>query len=218
MADPTGAEASFSHYFTDPGDHRLPRKPRPVAVVVDGRRLELTSDTGVFSHGALDEGTDLLIRRGARPPDGATALADVGCGWGPIAVALALRAPAATVWALDTNSRATALCEANAAACEVGNVTAQTVDAEPPLGGLDPAVTFDAIWSNPPVRIGKPALHALLRATLARLRPGGTAHLVVHKHLGSDSLQRWLDAEGFPTERRLSRGGYRLLDVGPVGP
>jgi 16S rRNA (guanine1207-N2)-methyltransferase len=79
-------------------------------------------------------------------------------------------------------------------------------------------VTFDAIWSNPPVRIGKRALHELLSASLARLRPGGTAHLVVHKHLGSDSLQRWLIDQGHPTVRRLSRHGFRLLDVGPIQP
>jgi len=217
MADPTGAEGSFSHYFTDPGDDR-PRRPRPVTVVVDGTPYELTSGAGVFSHGALDEGTALLIDRGATPAAHATSVADLGCGWGAIAVALASRVPTATVWALDTNPRAVALCAANAAACGLDNVTAVTVAADPSLGGLDPAVTFDAVWSNPPVRIGKSALHGLLTAALARLRPGGSAHLVVHKHLGSDSLQRWLEAQGHPTVRRLSRGGYRLLDVGPVGP
>jgi len=217
MADPTGAEGSFSHYFTDPGDDR-PRRPRPVDVVVDGRRYSLTSESGVFSHGALDEGTALLIARGAVPDPSATSVADLGCGWGAIAVALAKRAPQASVWALETNARAVALCATNAAACGLDNLRAQLVDADPPLGGLDPSVTFDALWSNPPVRIGKPALHGLLTAALARLRPGGSAHLVVHKHLGSDSLQRWLEAQGHPTTRRLSRGGYRLLDVGPLGP
>lgn len=217
MADPTGAEASFSHYFTDPGDDR-PLRPRPVTMSVDGRPLELVSVAGVFSHGDLDEGTALLIDRGARPPVTATDLADLGCGWGPVAVALGLRAPAARVWALDTNPRAASCCTANAATASLTNVTTVVVDADPPLGGLDPAVRFDAIWSNPPVRIGKHALHQLLEAALHRLRPGGTAHLVVHKHLGSDSLQRWLDAAGYPTTRRLSRQGFRLLDVGPVTP
>lgn len=216
MADPTGAEASFSHYFTAPGDHR-PHRPRPVEVTVDDHTFTLTSSSGVFAHGTLDEGTALLISRGAVPGPGATALADLGCGWGPLTVALAQRAPHARVWALDTNPRAVDLCARNAVDCELDNVTAQVVEASPPLGGLDPSVTFDAVWSNPPVRIGKQALHGLLTAALERLRPGGTAHLVVHKHLGSDSLQRWLEAQGHPTTRRLSRGGYRLLDVGPVG-
>jgi len=215
MPDPTGADPSFAHYFTDPGDDR-PLRMRPVTLTVDGHAHELRSSAGVFSHGGLDDGTALLIDRGARPPEGATDLADVGCGWGPIAVALGLRAPTARVWALDTNRRAVAMCAANAAACGVDNVDARMVEADPALGGLDEGVTFDAVWSNPPVRIGKQALHDLLTATLRRLRPGGTAHLVVHKHLGSDSLQRWLEDQGHPTSRRLSRLGYRLLDVGPV--
>lgn len=215
MADPTGAEASFSHYFTDPGDHR-PRRPRQVELVVDGQRHTLTSEAGVFAHGALDEGTALLITRGAVPDPAATSLADLGCGWGPLSVALALRAPQAKVWALDTNPRAVERCARNAADCGLDNVTSCLVDPDPPLGGLDAGVTFDAVWSNPPVRIGKAALHRLLTATLERVRPGGSVHLVVHKHLGSDSLQRWLETQGHATTRRLSRGGYRLLDVGPV--
>ena len=74
-------------------------------------------------------------------------------------------------------------------------------------------VTFATIWSNPPIRIGKPALHELLTRWLGRLAPDGRALLVVHKHLGSDSLHRWLDAEGWPTTRLGSAKGYRLLDV-----
>ncbi|MBX6769976.1 MAG: methyltransferase, partial [Actinomadura rubrobrunea] len=76
-----------------------------------------------------------------------------------------------------------------------------------------PALRFAAIWSNPPIRIGKKALHELLLAWLPRLTPGGRAHLVVQKHLGSDSLQRWLVDQGFPTERIASRAAYRVLAV-----
>jgi 16S rRNA (guanine1207-N2)-methyltransferase len=72
-------------------------------------------------------------------------------------------------------------------------------------------VTFDCIWSNPPIRIGKPALHEMLLTWLARLTPAGTATMVVHKHLGGDSLQRWLIEQGHPTERIASSSGYRIL-------
>ena len=48
---------------------------------------------------------------------------------------------------------------------------------------------------------------------LARLAPGARAHLVVQKHLGSDSLARWLTDQGHPTSKLRSRAGYRLLDV-----
>ena len=79
--------------------------------------------------------------------------------------------------------------------------------------GVPADVSFDAIYSNPPIRIGKSALHELLLAWLPRLRPDGHAYLVVQKHLGSDSLARWLADQGWPTTRLGSRAGYRVLDV-----
>jgi len=207
-------DASGSHYFSaNIGPQGPDSDPSTAELTVDGQVLTVTSDTGVFSHGHIDEGTDLLIRRGARPQPGVTDVLDLGCGYGPIAMALAVRCPSAHIWAVDTNHRAVALCQANAAANDLGNIRAVAVDPEPPLAGLDPDIRFDAIWSNPPIRVGKKAMHALLVAALGRLKPGGEAHLVVHKHLGSDSLQRWLEAAGYPTTRRLSRLGYRLLDV-----
>ena len=74
-------------------------------------------------------------------------------------------------------------------------------------------IRFAAVWSNPPIRIGKPALHQLLRTWLARLEPDGHAALVVSKHLGSDSLAIWLQRQGWPVERLGSRQGYRILSV-----
>ena len=76
-------------------------------------------------------------------------------------------------------------------------------------------VRFDVIWSNPPIRVGKDALHELLLTWLPRLTPDGRAVLVVQKHLGADSLQRWLVARASrrPAWRRAK--GYRLLQVRP---
>jgi 16S rRNA G1207 methylase RsmC len=75
-------------------------------------------------------------------------------------------------------------------------------------------VRFEAIWSNPPIRIGKQALHELLTAWLGRLTAAGRALLVVQRHLGADSLQRWLTDQGWPATRLASGRGYRVLDVG----
>ena len=74
-------------------------------------------------------------------------------------------------------------------------------------------VSFDLIWSNPPIRIGKAALHDLLTRWISRLTPDGMAVLVIQKHLGADSLQRWLNEQGFVTQRLGSRLGYRLVTV-----
>ena len=122
--------------------------------------------------------------------------------------------PDATVWAVDVNDRAVALCAANAAAAGAPNVAASQATAERPFGEVRDDVALDVVWSNPPIRIGKAALHALLTRWLDRLAPGGRAWLVVHRNLGADSLHRWLDGEGWPTERVASRAGYRLLAAG----
>ncbi len=74
---------------------------------------------------------------------------------------------------------------------------------------------FAAIWSNPPIRIGKQALHALLLQWLPRLADGAPALMVVQKNLGSDSLQRWLTEQGWPTERLTSRNAFRRAAVLP---
>ena len=170
----------------------------------------LTTDRGVFSPEGVDPGTKLLLLDGPPPdPDETGALLDLGCGYGPIACALARRSPSAAVWAIDVNDRARALCAANAAAAGLTNVSVVEPDRVPD------ELRFAGIWSNPPIRIGKAALHELLSRWLGRLAPAGVAHLVVHKHLGSDSLARWLESEGWAVHRLASRRGYRLLDVAP---
>ena len=177
-----------------------------VHVELPDTSFTLRTDRGVFSHGRLDAGTALLLRAAPPPPPTGAAL-DLGCGAGPIAVALAGRAPGAQVWAVDVNERARALCAANASANGRANIVVAAPD-EVPAG-----VRFDVIWSNPPIRIGKAALHELLAGWLDRLTPAGRAVLVVQKHLGADSLQRWLIEHGWPAVRLASAKGYRLLDV-----
>ena len=105
------------------------------------------------------------------------------------------------------NERALELATENAAANGLANVTVSEPDAVPD------DIAFDAIYSNPPIRIGKDALHDLLTAWLPRLAPEGSAYLVVQRHLGADSLHAWLEREGFPTSRLGSSKGYRVLRV-----
>lgn len=194
------------HYFSE--DPATPSAPGTVTLTLPDVTVTLTSDRGVFSGGRVDAGTKLLLLEARVPTASPARLCDLGCGYGPIAVVMALRYPDATVWAVDVNRRARDLCEQNARSLGLDNV----VVAEP--AAVDPQLRFDAIWSNPPIRIGKPALHALLEQWLERLAPGGLATLVVARNLGADSLSRWLADDGFPVDRRLSRAGYRLLEVG----
>jgi 16S rRNA (guanine1207-N2)-methyltransferase len=175
-----------------------------VDVALPGVAFTMATDRGVFSHGHLDTGTGLLLRE-APPPAAGGNLLDLGCGAGAIALTMALRSPAATVWAVDVNERARRLTADNAARNGVTNVRVAGPDEIPG------DVRFATIWSNPPIRIGKAALHELLLQWLGRLLAEGTAVLVVQKHLGADSLQRWLVEQGYDTDRIASRQGFRLL-------
>jgi 16S rRNA G1207 methylase RsmC len=195
-----------SHYFDErPG---VGSDQRIVDVALHDVAFTLRTDRGVFSHGHVDTGTLLLLQQ-APPPPVAGHLLDLGCGAGPIALALAKRAPGATVWAVDVNERARTLTIENARRNGIENVRVVPPDDVPD------DVEFAAIWSNPPIRIGKRALHELLLTWLGRLAPDGEAVLVVQKHLGADSLQRWLVEQGFPTVRIASRTGFRLLRSTP---
>lgn len=181
--------------------------PVAVELALPDLSLSLTSDRGVFARGRVDAGTKLLLLEGPAPVAGDRHLVDLGAGYGPIALTLAARNPEATIWAVEVNERARDLCRANAEAAGLPNVEVIEPD------GFPAGTPIDRLWSNPPIRIGKTALQSLLADWLALLGPGRSAHLVVQKHLGSDSLQRWLTANGWSTERRCSRAGYRLLDV-----
>lgn len=198
------------HYFTaDPGSAG-PR--RELRLTLGGREVVLHTSGGTFSPERLDAGTSVLLREAPAPPATGTFL-DLGCGWGPVALDLALRSPGATVWAVDVNERARALTAENAVAAGVGDRVRVAAPQDVPAD-----VTVDLLWSNPPIRVGKAVLHGMLEQWLPRLAPDGEAWLVVQKNLGSDSLQRWVeDHDGvlapFGCERAATGRGYRVLRV-----
>ncbi|MBO0834991.1 MAG: methyltransferase [Actinobacteria bacterium] len=198
-----------SHYFAE--EPAAAHRPATVHVVLPDVHLKLGTDSGVFSPGRLDPGTRVLLDVAPAPPDSGDLL-DLGCGYGPLALVLASRAPKARIWAVDTNRRAIALCERNATDAGLTNVSCVAVTGLSPDHDRLPD-SYHLIWSNPPIRIGKPALHTLLGGWLQRLAPGAAAYLVVQRNLGSDSLQRWLEDSGWTATRFAARAGYRVLEV-----
>jgi 16S rRNA G1207 methylase RsmC len=196
------------HYFT--AQPASPDEQRSLTVRLAGRDLTVRTAPGIFSPDGLDKGTAVLLREVPAPPASGDLL-DLGCGWGPISLTLALLSPAARVWAVDVNERSLALARANAQALGADGLLAVRPEDVPD------DVRFAAIWSNPPIRVGKAVLHEILLHWLPRLEAGGTAYLVVQKNLGSDSLQRWLaehlPADQFAVSRHASDKGFRVLAV-----
>jgi len=203
-ADRDGSNSG--QYFDDRPD--APSDPVFVDVTLGDTAFVMETDRGVFSRGHLDTATSMLLRADL-PIASSGDLLDLGCGAGPIALTMARRSPDAVVWAVDVNARARDLCARNAERNGITNLRVVAPD-DVPSG-----IRFATIWSNPPIRIGKAALHELLESWLERLDPDGSASLVVQKHLGADSLQRWLLGLGYSCDRVGSKAGFRLLLVHP---
>ena len=197
---------SQEHYFS--ADPSKPATFREIEFDVGGKGFRAMTASGTFSITRLDPGTKILLENYAEFPEEGNVL-DLGCGWGPISLAIAGHSQATTVWALDVNQRSLQLVAENSKTNGLANIKAVTQDQIPD------GIKFTGIWSNPPIRVGKVVLHELLETWLPRLEEGGRAMLVVQKQLGADSLLAWIQ-ERFPdlTATRFSTDkGYRILEV-----
>ncbi|MFW0181360.1 class I SAM-dependent methyltransferase [Rothia sp. P5766] len=194
-----------THYFSEEPAGDFATKPLTVELAAD--KVQVLTAPGIFSPGGVDKGTRILLDE-APAPQG-TRLLDIGCGWGPITLTLAMLAPEAQVYGVEVNPRAAQLTQMNAERLGLNNIRVSSPQA------LDESLTFDTIWSNPPIRVGKEVLHEIMQTWLPRLSPGGNAYLVVQKNLGSDSLQKWLvqTFPGLETSRYASSKGFRIIRV-----
>lgn len=205
------------HYFTPKSGPGTPGGRRTITVRLAGREVEVETASGVFSRTRLDLGTQVLFRKVPDLPAGAANVLDLGCGWGPVALTMAMEVPQATVWAVDVNDLALDLTRSNARRLGLANVQAVHPTEVPP------GLRFDAIWSNPPIRVGRAELNVMLLEWLPHLAPGARAHLVVQHHLGADPLLRWIATHvtevmpGMTATKLGSAKGYRVLEVTAAG-
>lgn len=198
------------HYFSHQPSSRDRRAQREIEI--RGRTYTVNVSSGVFASRGLDIGTKVLLGEVPDPPLGAAAV-DVGCGWGPLTLALAdsLAHTGGRVWAVDPNMRARQLTKDN---LELAGLSATVTTPEEALAH---PTQFDVVWSNPPVRVGKDALRTLLSQWLGKLAPNGEAWFVIGKNLGADTHHRWLLDNGWDAQRIASRKGFRVLRVRHIG-
>ena len=198
---------SDNHYFASSPEG--PLVPREITVTLNGNKYSVLTAGGVFSPEHIDQGTQVLLTHLEKANPSGNFL-DIGCGWGPIALALALHSPKATIYAIDVNERSLELTKLNADRLGLTNIVVCKPEEVPS------EIEFDEIWSNPPIRVGKVVLHEILTLWINRLTSGGTARLVVQKNLGSDSLHKWLIQEfddEFESTRIDTSKTFRVLKV-----
>ncbi|MFW0179318.1 class I SAM-dependent methyltransferase [Rothia sp. P7208] len=198
------------HYFSATPNSDF--SPREIDVTLTNQRVRVQSASGIFSPSGIDKGTAILLEN-VPEPEG-TSFLDIGTGWGPITLTLALKNPQAQVTGVEVNERSAHLTRTNAQKLGLTNVTVYAPEEVPQ------DLRFDTIWSNPPIRVGKDVLHNILRTWIPRLNVGGCAYLVVQKNLGADSLQKWLAHEleeqpqgTFQVSRYSTSKGFRILEV-----
>lgn len=194
------------HYFS--AQPLTPDERYERTVTIDGDEFSVLAAPGVFSPGRLDKGTRVLLKYAPLPPAEGL-LVDLGCGWGPLSLALATASPQARVLAVDVNERARELTRLNAERAGLTNI-----EVYPPDEGLEIARAegVRGLWSNPPVRIGKKEMRSLLMDWLTPVTE--EAILVISKNLGADSHAAFL-ADTFEVARLGSSGGFRVLSVRP---
>lgn len=191
------------HYFT--AQPLTPDERYERSVTIAGDEFSIVAAPGVFSPGKLDKGTRVLLKYAPLPPEDGL-LVDLGCGWGPLTLALASASPRAEILAVDINERARELTRLNAERAGLTNVT--VCDPEEGLAlARERGVT--TLWSNPPVRIGKAQMRHLLDEWLA---PSERAVLVISKNLGADTHAAYL-RETYEVERLGSSAGFRVFEV-----
>ena len=171
-----------------------------------GFRFSCTTDAGVFCREGLDMGSRILLETIGREETQPERILDLGCGWGPVGLALAKRFPEAEVVLTDVNERATGLAKRNLRANCIAKAQVVTGD-----GFENVAGSFDLIALNPPIRAGKALIYQLFADCGKHLSPGGALYIVIRKQQGAESALKYLK-EIFSEAERIERDkGYWVI-------
>ncbi|MFC0525703.1 class I SAM-dependent methyltransferase [Pontibacillus salicampi] len=168
-----------------------------------GRKISFTTDYGVFSKEEVDYGSRVLIEA-FQSPDIDGDILDMGCGYGPIGIALALHFPDRNIVMVDVNERAIDLAKRNAVSNQADNTVITASDQYENIKDRQ----FAAILTNPPIRAGKQVVHSILRQSYEQLLPDGELWVVIQKKQGAPSARALME-EMFDTVEVAERDkGY----------
>lgn len=195
----------MAHYFDE--KPQVEFKSNLVLARFNGIEFQFETGSGVFSQKQIDFGTRLLIEtvveKEGRP---AGRMLDLGCGYGPVGIAMKRISPPLDVVMCDINERALALAKNNAKRNH-----AQFVDMIISDGLSEISGQFDLILTNPPIRAGKNTVYKFFEESCASLSIGGRFYCVIQKKQGAPSALKKLQ-ELFGNCEMVSRSsGYWIL-------
>ncbi|MCM3612606.1 class I SAM-dependent methyltransferase [Planococcus sp. MERTA32b] len=174
------------HYYSK--NPQTTSKPQEWDFTLRGEKFHFQTDSGVFSKNEVDFGSRVLIETfedsSAEGP-----VLDVGCGYGPIGIAVAKSFPLKQVHMVDVNTRAIELAKKNAVKNNVENVEIYESDG---LSAVEEE-GFSAILTNPPIRAGKETVFRFYEEASKKIAPGGSLWVVIQKKQGAPSTQEKLE-------------------------
>ena len=135
--------------------------------------LKFNTRWGVFSPRAIDDGTELIMKHIAVKRD--DICLDLGCGYGPIGLALAKHYDKGEVHMVDKDFVAVELANQNTKLNNISNTKAYLSDA---FRQVPKDVKFDQIISNIPAKVGREQLSIILYDAFDALKPGGKITVV----------------------------------------
>ncbi|ARK28504.1 class I SAM-dependent methyltransferase [Halalkalibacter krulwichiae] len=192
------------HYYTEnPG---VESEEREWSFTLRGETFSFCSDRGVFSKKEVDFGSRLLIEV-FRLPDINGPILDIGCGYGPIGLALAKDDGGRIVHMVDVNERALELSRRNAEKNNISNIIVYKSDR------LEEVVEkqFAAIVTNPPIRAGKQVVHSIFEQAFEHLADKGELWVVIQKKQGAPSAIEKLKSHFNEVEVVEKKKGYFII-------
>ena len=154
------------------------KKDIEIVVNLLDNELILHTRWGVFSPRSIDEGTLLLMKH---IEVGVSDIClDLGCGYGPIGLALAKHCTKGEVHMVDKDFVAIELANNNANLNNLSNTKAYFSDA---FLQVPSEVKFDQVISNLPAKVGREQLSIILYDAFDALKPGGKITVVTIKGL-----------------------------------
>jgi 16S rRNA G1207 methylase RsmC len=154
------------------------KKDIEIVVILLDNELTLHTRWGVFSPRSIDEGTIMLMKH---IEVGVSDIClDLGCGYGPIGLALAKHCTKGEVHMVDKDFVAIELANNNANLNNLSNTKAYFSDA---FLQVPSEVKFDQVISNLPAKVGREQLSIILYDAFDALKPGGKITVVTIKGL-----------------------------------